>query len=287
MLCTYAYRALQKSAGTINNAFTASCSHASFTWPDKDIMYTSFLLSGSNHKCHENLALKQYAEQKLALEQLEVWACFPLFLPDIPSSKKAGENGEPVAPLVEQRPGCWDSVVVALEQPLCAPGQAAWLEKKVTHQGHTRLPGSHSKDNVTWLADNRVPAHPRNRVPNPGVHLPSPHSWAAPREVSTWDNHLDLKKPNQPTIQEPRAPAFPQGGFLQKPTILIPPPNLVSNGPGVSCLVKVSCCPSFVLSLSFTFTSHEEDAYCISHKPRRMWVIMCDQLHIISSDVGL
>lgn len=224
MLCTYAYRALQKSAGTINNAFTASCSHASFTWPDKHIMYTSFLLSGSNHKCHENLALKQYAEQKLALEQLEVWACFPLFLPDIPSSKKAGENGELVAPLVEQRPSCWDSVVVALEQPLCAPGQAAWLEKKGTYQGHTRLPGSHSKDNMTWLADSRVPAHPRNRVPNPGVHLPSPHSWAAPREVSTWVNHLDLKEQTSQQFRNPELLPFLKVDFFRSQLFLFPHP---------------------------------------------------------------
>lgn len=123
-----------------------------------------------------------------------MWACFPLFHPNILRRKKAGENGELGTPLVEQRPGCWSSVVVALEQPLHAPGQAAQPEKKGTHLGHARLPGNHSKDSVTWLADIRVPACPRNHVPNPGVHLPSPHSCAGRHEVPTWDNHLDLKK---------------------------------------------------------------------------------------------
>lgn len=100
----------------------------------------------------------------------------PLFHPDILNSKKAGETGELGTPLVEQRPGCQGSAVVTLEQPLRAPGQAAWPEKKGTHLGHARLPGSRGKDSTMWLADTRVPAHPRNRILDPGVHLPSPHS---------------------------------------------------------------------------------------------------------------
>lgn len=51
------------------------------------------------NKCCENLALKQHREQKLALKQLDVWACFPLFHPDILSSKKAGETAELETPL--------------------------------------------------------------------------------------------------------------------------------------------------------------------------------------------
>lgn len=151
---------------------------------------------------------------------MDVWACFPLFHLDILSSKKAGRTRELGTSPVEQRSGCWESAVVALEELLHASGQAV-LEKKGTHLGQARLLRSHSKSGMTWLADARVPACPRNPVL--GLVCICPHSRAAPHKVSTWDNHLDLKtqNPNQSTIQELRAPAFPQGGFLLKPTIHI------------------------------------------------------------------
>lgn len=150
-------------------------------------------------------------------------------------------------PLVGQRRGCRGSAVVAVEQPLRAPGQAVWLEKKRTHPGHARLPGSCSKDSAMWLADTRVLARPRNHVLVPGVHLPSPHSWAAPHKVPTWDNHLDLKKPKTKPANNSgaRAPVFPQGGFLFKPAILILPPILSAMVQEQAVWLRWAVAPAF------------------------------------------
>lgn len=70
--------------------------------------------------------------------------------------------------------------------------------------------------------------------------------------------------------------------FPPPPTWILP--TMVQARAGLG---KVGCCPSFVLFLSFAFISLKEDAYSVSHKPKHMWVIMCDQLHIIIFDVGL
>lgn len=106
--------------------------YASFTWPDKQCILLFYCQGAVTKKCHENLALKQYAEQNFALEQLMFGFISHFFHPDILSSKKADETRELGTPLVEQRLSHQRSVVVALEHLLHVPGQTAWLEKKGT-----------------------------------------------------------------------------------------------------------------------------------------------------------